>query len=153
MKIDTQRIVSEAEAGNPFAMFELARLYDLGVLQDLSGSKYIFWFKKFWKSPKVQATLDNLDDENGINDEVSIPEEWMLRDYIVEAGIALCFYYKNSTDVQEIRDALSYITGAWDAAGKPYISADDLDGELDIFALMQKLVNRLTEMGVDFNVE
>ena len=153
MGFDTKKIISEAEHDNPFAMFELARLYDIGVLPDASESKYIYWFKMFWETPKVQATLDNLDDESEINNEVNIPEEMILREYIIEAGLALCFYYMNSTNVQEVRNALSYVTGAWDAAGKPYFSADDLDGELDIFALMQKLSNRLIDMGVDYNAE
>ena len=146
-------IISDAENDDPFAMYELARLYDLDVIPDSSESKYIYWFKRFWNTEVVQRILAALESENDIDTGVSIPDEMVLRDYITESGLALCFYYMNSTDALEVSEALEYATGAWGAAGCPSFLEDDSDGETDMVSLMKKLSERLVELGVEPDVE
>ena len=64
-------IMDEAEAGNPHAMLELAKLYKIGVFQDESDEHYIHWLRQFISSPLVGAllTVIEADDEDDFNED------------------------------------------------------------------------------------
>lgn len=151
MNADFAMIMREAENGNPFAMYELAHLYDLGVLSDPSETKFIYWFKKFWETREVQAALYNYDCEEGYDDSIDIPTEMMLRDYIIEAGLALGLYYMNSTNIDEACFAFECLSAAWTSSRFAYIAPDELDGKTDIAGLLRKQSEWLEELGVDLN--
>ena len=45
LRLDYEMLLSNAENGDPFSMFELAYLYDMGAIPDPSGSMFIHWYK------------------------------------------------------------------------------------------------------------
>ncbi len=151
--LDIDQLISNAESGKACDIYELARLYDLGAIPDPSESKYIELYELFFKTDEVRAVLNNLDSEKGYDDSVGFYEEGFLKECIVEAGLALCFYYMNSTDSQEVRQALEYVGIVYDVLKGPY-EIERENGELIyILSIIKQLNERLEKMGVDYDAQ
>lgn len=146
-----QNIMSKAEGGDPIAMYQIANYYDIGLLPDTSDGKYIYWFKRFWDTPEVKATVYNIESDE-YNDETADPMlEMLLRSYIVEAGLALGLYYMNSTNIREATFALECFSSAWSASAFDYLTVEDMDGTTDIQQLIRKQQAWLKELEVSSN--
>ena len=146
MSIDYEMLLSNAENGDPFAMCELANLYDMGAIPDSSESMFVYWYKRFWETPEVKAFLYNLDSEDDNDESIDPFTEMALRGYVIEAGLALGLYYMNSTDIDEAKLALECIQYAWVASAFDYLDAEELDGKSDIFQLLRQQQDWIDEL-------
>lgn len=151
MDIWVQDIMSKAEGGNPIAMYQLANYYDIGLLPDASDVKHIYWFKRFWDTPEVKATVFNIESDEYNDESVDPTLEMLLRGYIVEAGLALGLYYMNSTNIKEATFALECFSSAWFASAFDYLIVEDMDGKTDIQQLLRKQQAWLEELEVSSN--
>ena len=149
MRDNYEMIIKEAEHGDSLAMYRTANLYDIGVVPDPSGFKSIYWYKRFWESPKVQAAINNYDEKAPDDDRATVFDELYLRDCIIEAGLALGLYYMNSTDPEEACYAYECLCEAYFVSRFRYFTKEELDGKTDINQLLEKQKKWLESLGVD----
>lgn len=149
MRKKYESLMIEAEQGNLQSMYEVAKLYDAGILPDSSGFESIRWYKKFWEATEVQAVINNYDEDAPDDDRASIPFELSLRELIIEIGLALGLYYSNSTNLEEACFAYECLSDAWVASRYAWISKEKLNGKTDIDELIKRQIVWLEELGVD----
>ena len=133
-------IIDKAESGDPAAMFELATLYDRNAISSNSENDYVNWLKSFLESDQVSSIIEELDDEEGelTNDNFDFMNAYQFYPMIIEAGIALGVYFKNSSSIEEVKLACrafycAYLTSRFD-----YIEIDDEGGKTDILSLLSQ---------------
>jgi len=138
-------IIDKAESGDPAAMFELATLYDSNAISSNSEDEYINWLIRFLESDRVSSIIEELDDEEGelTNDNFDFINAYQFYPKIIEAGIALGLYFKNSSSINEVRLSCrafyyAYLTSRFD-----YIEIDDEGGTTDILSLLSQAKERL----------
>lgn len=79
-----EKTVQEAESGDPVAMLELAKLYDMGVMSDSEYegfSGYAEWLRSIFENEKVVSAIHNGD---------ASPK---LKDVIIETALCLITTY------------------------------------------------------------
>lgn len=152
-------IMDEAEAGNPHAMLELAKLYKIGVFQDESDEHYIHWLRQFISSPLVGAllTVIEADDEDDFNedyfkcqeivDSLGLEAEAILQSDIIEAGVSLGLYFRNSTDREELVCARTSLYSAFVASRFDYMEVPEAHGVTDILSILSVINKRIEKLG------
>lgn len=138
-------IISDAENGNPYAMYELAMLYDCGAIKSSSDSGYIYWLKKFMESDIISEIIDEVDDEDGATQNLhrNFWEDYNYYPMIIEAGIALGLYYMNSSNIEEVNAARSAFYSAHIVSRFDFIEVESNDGITDIVSLLSQTNNRI----------
>lgn len=144
---DYESIIMGAEQGDPHCMLELAKLNKAGAFGSMNIDEYVYWLERFFEVPIIQQIVANLED-NYSNDDSSyrtdslnfqdntvLPEgapfveedmsryiyEFLLRDDIIEAGMALGIYYKNSSKKEELELSIRSLQAALDASAGDYL--------------------------------
>ena len=152
-------IMNEAEAGNPHAMLKLAKLYRIGVFQDDSDEQYIYWLQQFFASPVVDALLTVMDaDEDGdftedyyksqeIVDSIGYDAEAVLQADIIEAGVSLGLYFRNSTDKEELFCARASLYNAWIASRFDFMEVSGVGGVTDVLSILSTINERIEALG------
>ena len=152
-------IKNEAEAGDPHAMLQVAKLYKSRVFQDESDEEYIFWLKQFFASPVVDALLTTLDaDEDGdftdeffrsqkIVDAIGFEAEGVLQADIIEAGVSLGLYFKNSCEKEELFCARDSLYAAWLASRFDYMEIPEAGGVTDVLSILTAINKRIEDFG------
>ena len=151
-------LIQAAEQGDPCKMLEVAKLYKAGAFGDSDHSEYLFWLKRFFESPKVNAILLELEDKYSGGDSPyshyfdmessSLEEYYVLCDSIVEAGLALGIYYSNSSKKENLELSRDSLVAALDASRWDYLTYDDPNGvEESILSLLGKVNDRIKKLG------
>ncbi len=152
-------IKNEAEAGNPHAMLKLAKLYKTGVFQDESDEQYIYWLQQFFASPVIDDLLITLDaDEDGdftdeffrsreTVDAIGFGTESVLQTDIIEAGVSLGLYFKNSCDKEELFCARDSLYAARIASRFDYMEVPETGGVTDVLAILTSINKRIEVLG------
>lgn len=140
-------IIDKANCGEPSAMFELAMLYECNVISSYSDEEYIYWLKRFLLSNQIQSIVEEFDDEDGTNNNGSFDftEAYNYYPMIIEAGLALGLYYKNSSNIDEVRLASQALCDAFVVSRFDFIEVeDDCCGVTDILSLLSQANARIT---------
>lgn len=144
------RIKKKAEQGEPLAMIKLAKLYKAGVFGDDHDELYAYWLRAFFKTPIVDRTVAEYEDEDDSPENELLPYNFagdILRGDIIDAGVALALYYCKSSNPKELRIAMKAIDAAmcaskWDPnydAGGSNINLMDI--LTDIYARLESCVS------------
>ncbi len=140
-----KEIIDKADGGDPLAMFELAMLYDSNAIPSQSDENYIYWLKRFLFSEQVQSIIDDLDDEYGTNFDSYFDsiESYQYYPMIIEAGLALGLYYKNSSNLDEVKLASQALYYAFLTSRFDHIEINDEGGITDIVSLLSQTNDRI----------
>ena len=151
-------IINRAEDGNPHFMLELSKLYRMGVFGDDKYEEYIHLLHQFFETPIIMAIVDQLEEDN-CNDDLEYEADltWpipcdmdlaTLTEDIIEAGISLGLYYRNSCHKDELLLARHGLLAALDASKWDYMVHKESDGSTtDILSILTKVLSRLEELG------
>lgn len=154
-------IMNEAEAGNPHAMLLLAKLYRAGVFEDESEEQYIYWLRQFFENPVVDALLTTLDadDDEDFTDEffksrqtleaIDFETESVLQADIVEAGVSLGLYFKNSCDKEELFCARNSLYAALIASRFDYLEVPEANNVTDVLSILTTINKRIEVFGFE----
>ena len=150
-----KEIIGKADGGNPAAMFELAMLYDSNAIPSHYDDDYIYWLKKFLLSEQIQTIIDDLDDEEGTSSVncFDFIECYQYYPMIIEAGLALGLYYKNSSNIDEVKLAAKAFYYAFLTSRFDHIEMDDDGSITDIVTLLSQTNDRIMLLsgGVESN--
>lgn len=149
-------ILHEAEEGNPHAMLQLSKLYRLGVFQDDTGERSIYFLKQFFSNPAVDALVRILEAEEDsdfdaefyksmeIVSSIGFEAKAVLQMDIIEAGISLGLYFKNSTDKDELFCARDSLGKAYTASRFDHL---EIPGMQDVVSILLEINNRIEQFG------
>lgn len=154
-------IQQQAAAGDPHAMLELSKLYQMGVFMDSSDEQYLYWLKQFFSSPIIEAILiiadaedpEELDDNyyrsEAIVSEIGVEAEAFLLDDIVEAGIELGLYYWNSNKKEDLYCARDALYGAWIANKLDFMEVEVSGEKTDVISILTMVLDRIRAFGYE----
>ena len=157
---DYEYIILQAESGDPHSMLEVAKLNKAGAFGDINIQEYVYWLKQFFDTPQIKYLVgeyeDNYSPDNPVIDNprldedapVALVDEYILRNDIIEAGLALGIYYMNSSVRKELMLSRDSFMAALDASACDYLTVDSLDGQYDdIVSILVKIQSRLERFG------
>ena len=157
-----QKYIDAAEkTGDPHSMVILAELYKAGAFGDSQYDEYIYWLKRFFETDEVKGLciqLENNYSQSENSDEtvpvsqcnnINLVQQMTLRNDILEAGIALGIYYRNSSEKEELELSLQCLIAALDASAWAYLDYTEEDGtKTDILCILKKVADRMEALGI-----